>query len=234
MFAVAKSLRSRLGSFVKWVNKQFLRFRSDLIIEKRCIIDLKTRFEGGNRIGAESRIYKSYFGFGTYVGARASINSSKIGRFCSIGNELRIVAGKHPLATFVSTHPAFYSLQKQAGFTYANEQKFSEYEFADIEEKYWVDIGSDVWIGDNVLILAGCSIGVGAVVATGAVVTKNVEPYSIVGGIPARAIKSRFDAATVESLLKTQWWNKPIEWIKKKSEKMANVETFIKDFELES
>jgi hypothetical protein len=68
------------------------------------------------------------------------------------------------------------------------------------------EIGNDVWIGDRAFIMAGVRIGDGAVVAAGAVVTKDVPPYAVVGGVPARIIKYRFDQPTVDKLLELKWW----------------------------
>jgi len=68
-------------------------------------------------------------------------------------------------------------------------------------------IGHDVWIGANAVIMRGVKIGNGAVIAAGAIVNKDVEPYSIVGGVPARHLKYRFDKETIERLLKSEWWN---------------------------
>ena len=76
-----------------------------------------------------------------------------------------------------------------------------------------VSIGHDVWIGTEALILSGVSIGHGAVIAARSVVTKDVPPYAIVAGVPARVIRSRFDPATVASLLRIAWWDWPREKI---------------------
>ncbi|MFT6131261.1 MAG: virginiamycin A acetyltransferase [Neolewinella sp.] len=76
-----------------------------------------------------------------------------------------------------------------------------------------VMIGNDVWIGYNATIMAGVIIGDGAIIATNATVVKDVPPYTIVGGNPAREIKRRFDAETVQELLALKWWDKPLEWI---------------------
>lgn len=76
-------------------------------------------------------------------------------------------------------------------------------------------IGNDVWIGYDAIIMAGVHIGDGAVIGTRAVVTKDVPPYTIVGGVPARKIKMRFDSQTVEDLLELKWWDWTSEKIKK-------------------
>lgn len=72
-----------------------------------------------------------------------------------------------------------------------------------------ISIGNDVWIGYEAAILAGVTIGDGAVIGARAVVTKNVEPYAIVGGVPAKPIRKRFDDITIERLLKIKWWDLP-------------------------
>ena len=76
-----------------------------------------------------------------------------------------------------------------------------------------VVIGNDVWIGSNVVILQGCKVGDGAVVAAGAVVTHNVEPYTVVGGVPAKKIKDRFTSDLKKKLQDSQWWNHEKNWI---------------------
>lgn len=81
--------------------------------------------------------------------------------------------------------------------------------------KYVVKIGNDVWIGNNVMIMDGVTIGDGAIIAAGSIVTKDVEPYVVCAGIPAKAIKSRFDKDKVDKLLELRWWDKSPEWIKK-------------------
>ena len=72
-------------------------------------------------------------------------------------------------------------------------------------------IEHDVWIGVNAVILAGVKIGTGAVIGSGAVVTRDVEPYAIVGGVPAKLIKFRFDADTIKKLMDSKWWEKNID-----------------------
>ena len=71
-----------------------------------------------------------------------------------------------------------------------------------------------MWVGNNVTVLAGVTVGDGAVLAAGAVVTKDVPPYAIVGGVPAKVIKCRFDENTIRKLQKLEWWNRDIDWIR--------------------
>jgi acetyltransferase-like isoleucine patch superfamily enzyme len=108
--------------------------------------------------------------------------------------------GAHP-TNWLSTHPAFYSLRRQSGVTFVQENHF--------DELRPVTIGSDVWIGARTLVLDGISVGDGAVIAAGAVVTRDVPPYAVVGGVPARPIRYRFDDAVIAELLDWRWWELP-------------------------
>lgn len=186
--------------------------------KKVAIGGMNTFFEGNNRIGNYS-FFAGKMGFGSYLGVKNQI-SAEIGRYCSIGAEIKTVSGSHPTSVFVSTHPAFFSTKKQAGFTYANENLFEE-------NKKRVVIGNDVWIGDRVTILGGVKIGDGAIIAAGAVVTKDVEPYSIVGGVPAREIKKRFSDEEIRKLLELKWWDKPQNWVAENAYKFANINYMI-------
>lgn len=124
------------------------------------------------------------------IGYRSYANESffrncEIGRFCSIGRRCSIGAARHPTA-MLSTHPAGFP----DGF----------------EVGPLTRIGNDVWIGDHAVVMAGLTIGDGAIIGAGAVVTRDVAAYDIVGGVPARVIRPRFDAETVAILLASQWW----------------------------
>lgn len=153
-----------------------------------------------------AQVGKSSFGDFTYVGFNTKVSQAKIGRFCSIGPDVRIgLGGKHP-TNFVSTHPIFYSTQKQAQISFVDKNYFEEYSDT--------TIGNDVWIGANVLIMDGVNIENGAIIAAGSVVTKDVPAYAIVGGVPAKTIKYRFDEDTNEKLLMDKWWEKDISWLR--------------------
>ena len=136
----------------------------------------------------------------SYVGGKTQIQNAKVGKFCSIGENVRIGLGRHPLLC-KSTYPGFYSDNYNLyGVKKEYECPISEYES--------VSIGNDVWIGTSSIILDGVTIGDGAVVAAGAVVTKDVPPYAIVGGVPARVIKYRFSPERISELLIEKWWDK--------------------------
>lgn len=211
----------------KIVEKERARWknRGKLKLYRGAYTDTLTFYEGKNIVASKTKIERSFLGFATYVGNNSEISYTKIGKYSCIGPNVRIIRGQHPVS-FVSIHPAFYSLRKQAGFTYVQDNKFEEFRYVD--EKYLVFIGNDVWIGDGARIMEGVRIGDGAIVAAGAVVTKDVEPYTVVGGVPAKKIKQRFKQSTIEELLKLSWWNKDEKWICAHADLFDDVEKFLK------
>ena len=158
-----------------------------------------TVFGKNNIIYDNTTVVNSQIGDHTYIGGSNKIQNAVIGKFCSIGPEVLIGLGIHP-TNLKSTYPGFYTNPE-----YYRVEKL--YNF-DGEEYKKVEIGNDVWIGARATILDGVKVGDGAIIATGAVVTKNVPPYAIVGGVPANVIKYRFDEEQIKELLEEQWWNK--------------------------
>jgi acetyltransferase-like isoleucine patch superfamily enzyme len=128
---------------------------------------------------------------------------TRVGRYCSISWACTIMAGDHPIH-HVSTHP----------FTYRDYyEKLIRNKFGDAvkpvsfnQDRGATVIGNDVWIGQNTILRNGITIGDGAVIAAGAVVTKDVPPYAIMGGNPAKVIRYRFDEQLREKLLASRWW----------------------------
>lgn len=209
----------------QWVHRY--KNRKLCIFEGKVIIDSFDRFEGGNRLTDRVTFLTSSIGYGSYIGERSFIKNARIGRYCCIANEVFTMAGDHPTSVFVSIHPAFYSTRKQSGFTYVNQEKYSDFNYIDTENKISVDIGNDVWIGSGVKIMEGVSVGDGAVVAAGSIVTRDVPPYAIVGGVPAKVIRYRFSKEQIDILLKIKWWEKDQNWIKSHADDFEDVSTFI-------
>ena len=205
------------------INKIIWKYRDNVLCEPNTRVYSSCWFEGYNRICRDSDISNSRFGFGSYVGINASIISTKIGRFSSIGPHVRVTSGKHPTEGFASMHPAFYSIRKQVGFTFVDVQKYDE----GLDKVSHTSIGNDVWIGDSAVIMEGITIGDGAVIAAGSVVTKDVPAYAIVAGVPAKILKYRFNDAQREDLLDIQGWNKDSKWIKENAERFSDVDELI-------
>lgn len=201
--------------------------------QRRICISTGTVFEGDNIIERNTWISNSVVGYGTYFGDRSSFENCIIGRFCSISSYVQTVNGTHPTDIWVSTHPAFFSDRKQSGFSFVENSLFEEYQYVDGERKYLIEIGNDVWIGTGAMILQGVRIGDGAIIAAGAVVTKDVEPYSIVGGVPAKLIKYRFDEEQIRWLLDYKWWLKSRDWVKKHAQYFSNIDLLRKIVEKE-
>ena len=211
----------------RYLIKQKLKKRSEVIFGINTSVNLKCNFEGKNAIGSNTILMNSSIGLATYISANCKLNKIKIGRFCSLGQNIRNGIGRHPSTVFVSSHPCFFSPNKQAGFTFSSESIFNEHLYTDDEKKYYVQLGNDVWIGNDVTLFDGVKIGDGAIIANGAIVTKNVAPYSIVGGVPAKLIKMRFKESQILTLMKFKWWNKGFEWIKDNHSVFSNIEKFI-------
>lgn len=186
-------------------------------------------FEGKNSVGDSSVLRNSYMGRGAYVGRNVLLNNVRIGRYTSIADGVCSCLGNHPTYRFVTTHPAFYyDTEPQIGFTIHKGDALFDgiLKYPQNETKYQISIGNDVWIGGHSRILGGVKIGDGAIVAAGAVVTKDVEPYSIVGGVPARHIRYRFDEKEIALLLILKWWDWPEEKIINNYRDFSNIESF--------
>ena len=150
-------------------------------------VSLDSVFEGSNVISSHTT-FCGQMGYGSYIGADSRI-FGKVGRFCSIAGNVKVIGGKHPSNTFVSTHPAFFSLLKQNGETFVQTQKFKENAFADEKNKFPVVIGNDVWIGGNVTVLPGVNIGSNVVIGAGSVVTKDIPSNVVAVGNPCKILK---------------------------------------------
>ena len=149
-------------------------------------------------------------GKNSYLGHPVRICSDKtiIGSFCSISWDVNIGTTHHP-TNWLSTHIFTYSKRPDLYDIILNDDKILQFEYV-----YPVQIGNDVWIGCDVTIMDGVKIGDGAVIGAGSIVTKDVPPYAIVGGAPAKIIRYRFDEQTIKELLELRWWDLDDEIIK--------------------
>jgi len=217
-----------------WLKRTYYRLhykKKNVRFGSNVLLNTKNNFEGLNVIGNNTEIASCTIGLGSYVSNNSVIKQTIVGRFCSIGSNVQTGLGTHPSKIFVSSHPAFYTTEPHAGFTFAKKNIFADHVFTDPENKYVVEIGNDVWIGSNVIIMDGIKIGDGAIVAAGSVVTADVLPYAIVGGVPAKLIRYRFTEIQIEKLSTIKWWNWDIKEIELKSSLFNNIESFISSIE---
>ena len=181
-----------------------------------------------SHVGANVKIYehavinRSTVGSYTYIGDKSRVNRAIIGKFCCIGPNCILGTGRHPSSDFVSAHPIFYSTRKQVGTTFSDRDYFPELGH--------VTLGNDVWIGANVIILTGATIRDGAIIGAGSVVTKDIPPYTIYGGIPAKFIRNRFEKDIISFLLNFEWWGKDEKWLRENFRKFHDVQIFIDSF----
>lgn len=160
----------------------------------------------------------------SYVGSDSNINNCIIKKFTSIGPNVKIGLGEHPSRDFLTTHPTFYSDNKPFK-TFADKTYFKEYSYT--------TIGNDVWIGANSVIKGGVVIGDGAIIASGSVVTKDVDPYSILGGVPAKHIRYRFSDSDLKKIKQFEWWDADFEFLSKNHKlfnSIDNIEILLNDF----
>lgn len=164
--------------------------------------DTTCNFGDHVRLHGSARVLNSNIGRFTYI-VDARISNSEVGNFCSIGPGAMVGGlGRHPTDR-ISTHPLFYSTFRQVDLTLVPSSSFEE-----LPRTY---VGHDVWIGAKAIILDGVSIGNGAIIGAGAVVNRDVPPYGIVGGIPAKLIKYRHEPEMVDLLLSSEWWEMSVE-----------------------
>lgn len=170
-----------------------------------AVVDGYSSVDKKAKVHRSAKIFHSELGRNSYIGKRGKLVYAEVGTYCSIAADVCVGMGKHDL-TKLSTSPLFTEKKNGTGHSWTDQRPFSF-------EK--VLVGNDVWIGERAMIMGGLTIGDGAVIAAGAVVTKDVPPYAVVGGVPAKVIKYRFSPEVIEALEKMQWWSLPESILKK-------------------
>lgn len=168
-------------------------------------------------IHASSRIYQSQIGSWTdigpnctlvetifddysYLAGDAQLIYTEVGKFCSIASHVRINPGNHPMDRVIQHHCTYRRVEY--GFDTTDDLELFQWRRA-----HKCVIGHDVWIGHGAVIMPGINIGTGAVIGSSAVVTKDIAPYAIAVGVPARPIKQRFPDDIIQALLQIAWWD---------------------------
>lgn len=148
----------------------------------------------------------------------ADDDSISIGSFCSIADDVVILGGGEHNMDWVTTYPLHIALSDPLAGKDGHPAT-----------KGGTRIGNDVWIGHGAMVLSGVTVGDGAVIGAGAVVARDIAPYDVVAGNPAKRIRSRFDKHIVEGLLRIKWWDWPLERIREFSRQLcsSDVEAFV-------
>lgn len=188
-------IKRKLKFWLRTKLKNILEEKTPVLVTSNSLIDV------GN---------KTYHNGGFVI--RGSGCKLRLGSYCAIGKDVKMVLSNHSTEN-VSMQYSFY------------KSNFNQLPNLPKKTKVSIDIGSDVWIGDNVIILPNVKIGHGSVIGAGSVVTKSVEPYSIVAGVPAKKIKMRFNKETIDVMLSSKWWT----WSERKIK--DNKEFFFKKFD---
>lgn len=171
-------------------------------IQGTCVIN--STIDKSSVVGTSCNVVGLVMGRYSYCGDSCQIVNAKIGAFCSISDHVYIGGAEHPM-DWISTSPVFQNVHHSGP-----SKRFAKYDLPKSRETI---IGNDVWIGHGVTIKQGVVIGNGAVVGSNALVTKDVPPYAVVGGVPAKIIKHRFSQEVINRLEVIQWWNLPDEKI---------------------
>lgn len=199
-------------NFIYYYTKIMKKIRG--IAVKNSFVHKTSKLESGTQF-INSKMQKHSF-----CGYDCDINNCEIGSFTSISNNVVIGGGMHPV-DWVGMSPVFYEGRDSV------KAKFSLHEREEVKKTV---IGHDVWIGQNVMIKQGITIGTGAVVGMGSIVTKDVEPYEIVAGNPAKIIRKRFSENTIEQLLESKWWELDEKELHKYAKFFKQPKIFLEEF----
>lgn len=204
-----------LFSIKKLVNKH---------IGYNALWDTSTVFPNRVHILRGAKLNHVQLGKYSRIGINCKVTDANIGNFTAIGQDTIIGLGSHP-TNYLTSHSIFY---KRGSWGWHEDDWIAPIDFA---KKKHIEIGNDVWIGRRCLILDGVNIGDGAIVAAGAVVTKDIPPFAIVGGVPAKVIKIKYTQEMVEKLEQLKWWNLSDEEITKIIDLFHKKEPQIEDIE---
>lgn len=172
---------------------------------KLSAIIYESNVDKSSAVRQKTRVYFSSVDRYSYISRESFVFHADVGSFCSIAGGVNIGLPHHDMY-WASTSPVFLQEPNYMGVNFADNPPPAERR---------VKIGNDVWIGERAIVLGGVTVGNGAVIAAGAVVTKDVPPYAVVGGVPAKIIKYRFDEEVIKELEEIKWWQWDDETLKK-------------------
>ena len=189
------------------------------LLKKALISSIKSSYiHNKSKVEAQSNIINTKMDKHSFCGYGCEISNCEIGSFTSISNNVIIGGGTHPME-WVGMSPVFYEGRDSINYKFSVHKR---------RKNKKVIIGSDVWIGQNVMIKEGIKIGHGAIIGMGSIVTKDIEPYMIYAGNPAKKIRERFNKKIIDDLLKIKWWELDEKTLDKYSYSIKDPKKFIK------
>ena len=216
VMAIPSALIEAIRNEGRWL---YLRYRYPQVdFNRGCNANESCQFGDHIKIGVNSILANIKIGSYSYVGGNSVLKNCSLGKFVAIASEVKIGLGIHPVNDVISTYPGFYSAFASGAVKFNCNSS--------IEECKQVVVGNDVWIGTRAMILDGVTIGDGAVIAAGSVVTKDVEPYTIVGGIPAKLIRKRYSPTETQELINFAWWDKGYDFYVDNAQSFLDPKTF--------
>jgi acetyltransferase-like isoleucine patch superfamily enzyme len=219
---IGKFFKNQLSNIAQYIRTE----RIKALLDKRypsCIIGHNVYLDPFSSLGRFNVIFdnvsmvNSKIGDHTYIQKNAMIAASNIGKYCSIAGNAAIGLPQHEI-NLVSSHPVFYLQNTPLA------RKYCKSDHGRPSQR--VEIGNDVWVGYGAMIMSGVSVGTGAIIGAGSIVTKDVPPYAIVIGAPARLVRYRFDEELVKKLLASKWWEMSDTWLE------AHVDQFLNPLQL--
>ena len=173
-------------------------------------------------LGPNTTLLESTIGDYSYTAGDVSSVYADVGKFCSIASHVRLNPGNHPTWRVTQHHMTY----RRAAYDLGEDDRA----FFQWRRDHRVRVGHDVWIGHGAIVLPGVSVGDGAVIGAGAVVTRDVEPYVIAVGVPARPLRDRFPSELAARIQATAWWDWPRELLEERLDDLCDLDRFLEKY----